>query len=147
MQRRAPELDPSIRSKGRGSATRARTSTDDTPLASSTVDVSRKADLPRHRDKSTRPDGSARKPVRVREGYVPEEEVAKYRPRGLRTSPSQALRPTTVTSKTKVQPPPSPPEEKPPTTTTTTRQKQSEALDAALSKLSLGDLSSSRWAT
>ncbi|KAF0686373.1 Aste57867_21817 [Aphanomyces stellatus] len=45
---------------------------------------------------TTRADGSVRKEIRVRAGYVPQDEQPVYRPRGLRQQAAQALRPATA---------------------------------------------------
>jgi hypothetical protein len=40
---------------------------------------------------SRRADGSVRKAIRIRQGYVPQDEVAKYKPIGQRVWPSLFL--------------------------------------------------------
>ena len=105
---------------------------------------------------SVRADGSVRKERRVREGFVPKEDIAKYRPgqgrlRDRQTPgvarndsiPSSAGKKPPRTAEERVSPP-EPPQET--TTRLANARKKPDGLDEALAKLSLGDTSSSRWA-
>lgn len=129
--------------------------------------------------RSVRADGSVRKERRVREGFVPTEDVPKYRPgqgrvarelaaalpksndTAAKTATARAVHTATdARNKTAAAllhaPKPSVPTGtssdqdvkvvKTSSTTSTTRSRKTDALDEALSKLSLGDTSSSRWA-
>ena len=96
---------------------------------------------------SVRSDGSVRKERRVREGFVPKEDIAKYKPGQGRLRGSTAnkegpadLKPSDAASTQVLARAEAANDVK------ATTRKKGDALDEALAKLSLGDTSSSRWA-